>query len=106
MSLLISLENCSLISHENYINNIYNQCPDGTNDSKHVHYKIKSDLFDLNAPYREKTDDGTQTEKRQQKIIKKTTNNVAGEHPDEYALVYICLILSYPLIIRVQMLFI
>lgn len=87
MSLLFSHENCSLISHENFINQIYNECASASNETEPVCYKIRSDLFDLNVPYRQKTDDEIHTKKRHRKVINKTSNLVAEEHPDEYALV-------------------
>lgn len=84
MSLLFSLENCSLISHENFINRIY--CND-SGDATHSHYKIRPELFELNVPYRQKSEDDSQSKNRHRKIINKTKNRVAEEQRDEYALV-------------------
>lgn len=85
MSVLFSSGNSSLISHESFINRIY----DGviSNDGERSSYKINANLFELNVPYRYKTPDETQTKKRQRKIINKTRNAVAEEHREEYELV-------------------
>lgn len=85
MSVLFSYENCLLISHEQFINRIY----DGStsSESERFGYQIISDLFELNVPYRYKTPDVVQTKKRQRKIINKTTIKVADEHRDEFELV-------------------
>lgn len=85
MSVLFSHENCLLISHEQFINRIYDGCT--SSESERFGYKINSDLFDLNVPYRHKTTDDAQTKKRQRKIINKTTVKVADEHRDEFELV-------------------
>lgn len=85
MSVLFSSGSCTLISHENFINRIY----DGviSSDGERSSYKINADLFELNVPYRYKTLDEIQTKKRQRKIINKTRNAVAEEHREEYELV-------------------
>lgn len=85
MSVLFSYENCLLISHEQFINRIYDGCT--SSDSEQIGYKINSDLFDLNVPYRYKTPDDAEREKRQRKIINKTTAKVADEQRDEFELV-------------------
>lgn len=86
MSLLFTHENCSLISHEHYINEVYKNC---SIEGDLVNYKIRSDLFDLNVPYRQKPNDEVQTKKRQRKIIKKMEDAVMKEHQHEYALVHL-----------------
>lgn len=85
MSVLFSSGSCCLISHENFINQIY----DGviSSDGERSSYKINVNLFELNIPYRCKTPNETQTKKRQRKIINKTRNAVAEEHREEYELV-------------------
>lgn len=85
MSLLFTYENCSLISHEHYINEVYKNCSIGDDI---VNYKIRSDLFDLNVPYRQKTNDEVRSKKRHRKIVKKMDDAVMTEHQDEYALVH------------------
>lgn len=83
MSLLFSHENCSLISHEIYLNQIYQ------NDGVNQKHKIRSDLFNLNVPYRQETtkNNDKQIKKRQRKILEKTSNRVIHEYPNECALV-------------------
>lgn len=83
MSLLFSYGDCSLISHEIYLNEIYaSHCSDG------LQYKIRSDIFDLNVPYRQQnTGNETWTKKRQRKIIGKSVDKVINEYPNEYELV-------------------
>lgn len=85
MSVLFSLDNCSLISHEEYINRVYSECV-STDEGTETRYKINPDLFNLNVPYRFKNID-CQTKKRQRKIIDKTKQQVAEQHRDEYELV-------------------
>ncbi|XP_055321056.1 DNA N6-methyl methyltransferase [Sitodiplosis mosellana] len=85
MSVLFSFENCSLISHENFINRIYDGVT--SSDSERASYKINPDLFELNVPYRYKTPDEAQTKKRQRKIINKTNIVVAAEHREEFELI-------------------
>lgn len=94
MSLLFFSENCSLISHEEFINRIYNDVV--ANADEHSTYKINSSLFDLNVPYRHKTSEQTQTSKRQRKILNKTRNLVAEEHKKEYELVYLLNLKGFP----------
>ncbi|XP_031629152.1 N(6)-adenine-specific DNA methyltransferase METTL4 [Contarinia nasturtii] len=85
MSLLFCSENCCLISHEEFINRIYNESisNDGGTETK---YKINPDLFDLNVPYRYKAED-SQTKKRQRKIIDKTKQQIEEQHRHEYELI-------------------
>lgn len=86
MTLLFSHENCSLISHEVYLNEIYQSA--STNDAAGQKYRIRSDLFELNVPYRqENTNDEKETKKRQRKILEKNSTRVIHEYPTEYALV-------------------
>lgn len=85
MSLLFSLENCLLISHKDFLNNIYDDVV--MSDGERCSYEINTDLFELNVPYRFKSPDEIRTKKRQRKIIKKTRDSVAKEHQDEYDLV-------------------
>lgn len=84
MSVLISFENCSLISHEHFVNRVYDEVI--TKEGEQFTYKISPDLFELNVPYRYKTNEA-QTKKRQRKIIKKTNDVVATDHREEYELV-------------------
>lgn len=84
MSLIFSHENCSLISHEIYLNRIYQNASDGVSPK----YKIRSDLFDLNVRYRqENANDEKELKKRQRKILEKNADRVIHEYPNEYALV-------------------
>lgn len=86
MSLIFSHENCSLISHENYVNRIYQDA--SFNDGASPKYKIRTDLFDLNVPYRQEAADSEKVlKKRQRKILEKNADRVKHEHPHEYALV-------------------
>lgn len=86
MSLLFSYENCSLISHEIYLNQIYQNA--SQNERANQKYKIRTDLFDLNVPYRqESTNNEKQIRKRQRKILEKNETRVIHEYPNEYALV-------------------
>lgn len=86
MSLIFSHGNCSLISHEIYLNQIYQNA--SHSDAASLKYKIRSDLFELNVPYRRQTfNNDKQTKKRQRKIIEKNADRLINEHPDEYALV-------------------
>lgn len=86
MSLLFSHEDCSLISHEIYLNQIYQNA--SHNDTAIPKYKIRSDIFDLNIPYRQPpSNNEKQTKKRQRKIIEKNADRIINEYPDEYALV-------------------
>lgn len=85
MSVLFSFEHCSLISHEHFINRIYDEVT--ASDGEAFALKIKPDLFELNVPYRFKAPDEVQTQKRQRKIINKTKIAVAEEHRQEYELV-------------------
>lgn len=86
MSVLFEFENCALISHENYINQIYNEVIADDNDR--CRYQINSNLFELNVPYRHKTDEDAHTKRRRRKIINKTNQLVAQEHREEYELVF------------------
>lgn len=88
MSLLFSFENCSLISHEAFINKIYNDV--ASDNGEHSAYKINPKLFELNVPYKEshETVENTESKRRRRKIINKTRELVAEEHKDEYDLVY------------------
>lgn len=87
MSLLFSYEDCSLVSHETYLNQIYQNA--SISDATKPKYKIRSDLFDLNVPYRQQTDTGNDTrmKKRQRKIKQKNAQQLITEYPNEYALV-------------------
>lgn len=85
MSSLFTFENCSWISHEDFINQIYENVV--SSDGERCSYKINSNLFELNVPYRFKSPDDIQTKKRQRKIINKIGDLVAIEHRDEYDLV-------------------
>lgn len=85
MSLLFSFENCSLISHKDFLNEIYNDVV--TSDGERCVYEINSNLFELNVPYRFKSSDEIRTKKRQRKIINKTKDLVAKEHQHEYDVV-------------------
>lgn len=86
MSLIFPHENCSLISHEIYLNRIYQNA--SANDESSPKYKIRSDLFDLNVPYRqEAANKEKELKKRQRKILEKNADRVKHEYPNEYALV-------------------
>lgn len=86
MTLLLSHGNCSLISHEDFINQICQNCLN--KDGTLTDYKINSKLFDLNVPYRQQLDNELQMKKRRRKIAKKMNDCAAKDYPDEYALVY------------------
>lgn len=89
MSLIFSHENCSLISHEIYLNRIYqNALGHNHHYGASQKYKIRTDLFDLNAPYRQETaNNDRELKKRQRKILEKNADRVIHEYPNEYALV-------------------
>lgn len=79
MTLLFSHDDCSLVSHEFFLNQIYCDAAE---------YKIRSDLFDLNAPYHQPTaGNEILSKKRQRKIKAKIAEQLINEYPDEYALV-------------------
>lgn len=61
MSVLFTFENCALISHESYVNQIYRSTL--SNNS----YTIKEDLFNLNVPYNDETISANRTSKRRKK---------------------------------------
>lgn len=85
MSLIFTHKNCSLISHEAYINGIYKNC---SIDEHLISYKIRSELFDLNVPYRQTSEIEIEKSKKQhRKIIKKKNATVVETHQDEFALV-------------------
>lgn len=86
MSVLFSFENCALISHEDFINHSYSETI--SNGDALCKYKINSDLFELNVPYRTKSDEDAQTKKRHRKIINRTKLAVAQEHHEEFELVF------------------
>lgn len=86
MSLIFSNDNCSLISHEIYLNRIYQNA--SANDETSPKYQIRNDLFDLNIPYRQETANSErELKKRQRKILEKNADRVKHEYPNEYALV-------------------
>lgn len=86
MSLLFSHGDCSLISHEIYLNQMYQNA--SHNDTDSPKYKIRPDLYDLNVPYRQQnTNNERHIKKKQRKIIKKNADRIINEYPDEYALV-------------------
>lgn len=86
MSLVFSHENCSLISHETYLNRIYQGA--SHDDGATRKYKIRTDLFDLIVPYRQETaNNEKEQKKRQRKILEKNADRVIHEYPNEYALV-------------------
>lgn len=86
MTLLFSHDDCSLISHEIYLNQIYQDA--SVNDALTPNYKIRSDLFDLNTPYRQKTTGSEMLlAKRQRKVKAKNAEKLMNDYPDEHALV-------------------
>lgn len=87
MTVLLSDGDCSLISHEIYLNQIYEDVSHGA-DAERPAFKIRSDLFDLNVPYRPSTiGNEARLKDRQRKIKAKNAEQAIKDHPDEYALV-------------------
>lgn len=87
MSVSFKFENCALISHEDYINGIYNEII--SYGQERCKYQIYSDLFELNVPYRHQTDEDARTKKRHRKTINKANQLVTEEHREEYELVFL-----------------
>lgn len=87
MTLLFTGGECSLISHEIYLNQIY-QNASHSNDAAKQTYKIRSEIFDLNVPYRPPVSaNELRLKEKQRKIKAKNAENIIKEHPDEHALV-------------------
>lgn len=92
MSVLFTSNDCALISHEKFINQIYSNYVElRDEDKERCYYQIATDLFDLNVPYRRDTViDGT-TRNRHRKAVDKKISKQIESNQEEYDLV------TYPL---------
>lgn len=82
MSVVFTLNDCTLISHEKFINQIYkNYVKNGTENG----YRIADELFELNVPYRSETVAESNT--RHRKAIDKRESKEIEENQTEFDLV-------------------
>lgn len=79
MSVLFTSKNCVLISHENFINRIFSDSIEREADGTQCCYRIASDLFKLNLPYRNETNSKKQRRKANDIKTKKEIEENRGE---------------------------
>lgn len=71
MSVLFTSKDCALISHEKFINQIFSQHIENKVDGTQWCYRITSDLFNLNLPYRNESNAKKRWQKANDIRIKK-----------------------------------
>lgn len=87
MSVLFTLNDCLLVSHEKFINQIYRKHIQTKKDGTQISYRMVPELFDLNVPYRTESDTDVHTKKHHRKAVNKKINQEISENQEEYELV-------------------
>lgn len=84
MSVLFISKDCVLLSHEKLINQIFSNYIERGADGTQYCYRINSDLFNLNLPYR----NDSSPKKRWRKDYDIRTKKEIEENKDEFELVW------------------
>lgn len=84
MSILFTSKDCALLSHEKFINQIFNNYVERQADGTQCYYQISSDLFALNLPYRNELN----SKKRRRKANDIKINKEIDENKEEFELVW------------------
>lgn len=71
MSVLFTSKDCALISHEKFINQMFSHHIQKQADGTQCCYRITSDLFNLNLPYRNESNSRKRWQKANDIRIKK-----------------------------------
>lgn len=83
MSVLFTSKDCVLISHEIFINQIFSNYIEREADGTQCCYRITSDLFELNLPYRNESN----SKKQRRKANDIRTKKEIEENKEEFEMV-------------------